>query len=174
MACFVKSFLLLMLVAFISSCGQLTVPAEYTMTGRAYMLMASVLFLLSWLLSTSLNLWRYLAVADLLASSLSFLLACGIHRYSQLSCMSAMLPSGYGTAVLITFPLFAIMWPNLSSWCGSVSWCLIASPWYIPHLIMTSVMALDFSKAALSLFFLTLLLLNLNYYWNMLAIDSLG
>ncbi|KAF7640914.1 hypothetical protein LDENG_00005720 [Lucifuga dentata] len=52
------------------------------MTGSAYMLMAWILFrLLSWLLRTCLTLWRYLAVADLLAFSSWLPLACGIPRY---------------------------------------------------------------------------------------------
>ncbi|KAF7641325.1 hypothetical protein LDENG_00284900 [Lucifuga dentata] len=80
--CIVRSFHVLTSVASISSCGQLIIPVGYRMTGSAYMLMAWILFLpLSWLLRTCLTLWRYLAVAGLLASSSWLPLACRIPRY---------------------------------------------------------------------------------------------
>ncbi|KAF7643926.1 hypothetical protein LDENG_00230910 [Lucifuga dentata] len=86
------------------------------MTGRVGVLMAWILFLpLSWVLSTCFTL-RYLAVADLLASSSWLPFACRIPRFLQLSCMSAILPSGSSTpSVLTTFPLFVTIWLHLSS-----------------------------------------------------------
>lgn len=65
-----RSFLAMTSAATTSSMDQAGTPNGYLMVGSAYVLMAWVLFLpLRWLLSICLILWRYSAVADLLAFS---------------------------------------------------------------------------------------------------------
>lgn len=64
-----EEFLRLDISGIYVSCGQLSIPGEYLMTHRAYLLMAQILFLpFSWLLNTCLTFWMYLATVDLLAS----------------------------------------------------------------------------------------------------------
>lgn len=64
-----------LLTPFIS-CGQLTIPVGYLVTGRAYMLMTWFSFVsLIWPLSIYVILWRVLTVADLFGYSSWFPLA---------------------------------------------------------------------------------------------------
>lgn len=64
----VRSFRIPILAAYISSFGHRIIPAVYLMIGQAYVCMDFILPCC--LLRTCFTLWRYLAVADLLAALL--------------------------------------------------------------------------------------------------------
>lgn len=63
--CMVRSFLVLISVAAVSSFGRIMIPEGYLITGNAYILMTWIWFLtFSWLFRICLTLQRYLIVVD--------------------------------------------------------------------------------------------------------------